>query len=767
MALSREEIQQLSDAIGKAISKSSSMRVENNTSNQDKIAKAAAEDRDSILKEGKKLADEMKKRTTSEEKLAKKTDKYASNSQKAFDAMANALKGPEPSMFDKMADNLAGVKELPDHFKAAMTANAPGLDNFIGELKNMEDVAGAQATLHNLQNVAPVFEQFATGGSTIEEATAHIDALGFTFKQTDEIMSAFQNLQTDNNGRVVANSRNLAVASGTLKGFDKVTDVAADTLRDYTDSVESATERQHRITQAGGKLKNVFASLTGAGAMLLGTLQQSAKFGAQLDIVGANLRGLQMGEWAETLAQSRQSVLALSGGLNEFESIVSAGAAVSLTAFTGDLGESTKGLAEMVQTSRLLGDANVDSAGFVSEQASTFKRLHNTLAMTIQDFSQLNKELVNDTDIRGIMMRMSGQERTAKFKQLQQDYEYYRSQGLLHEQATALAKTMDRMAGKDPRERMKEAARMNAVMTAMGMSTKDAGRAQELIVKGGRRSKGESTELAELTAATNKLVQSKKGESFEGEIFASALVDRAGIGDRLGSTDDLILAEGAKADKNVKAQMAQQNSLANKILGPVGMIQTFLSPTGPIGAAILATAAILGTTILAGLGTIATALAPLALPVIAISAAISGIYAIISSIFGGSGDNFIYQGFSKAFPEMSTIIGGTISEAMSGITSWFDDDDSDKKDKERKKQEQDDINRQNTRDNTLGSHLETLNRTMMAGNDIAKQGNTKLDKGVDETAKGNELMKKQGQTEQIKLRQIAHRARFNPVPNGA
>lgn len=739
MALTREEIDQLGAVIGKAIAGSSGVDVITDyISRSEKQNKVQANREEDILRVNKKIANDLKNRPAEAEKVVKST-------------------------VSRLADKLAGIKELPEHFKDAMEASGSVyLERIAGEIETLADVQSAQKSFGSMQNIGPIIDEFIRGEDAFETTFQKIMELGLTAEEASAVLQPFGEIQQDNNGKIKKNSKNLVFASRMLDQFETETKVAGDALHDFGDQVDSAKEQRSKLSKAGNKLKQVFYGLSGAGMLLLDNLRSSAKFGADLDIFGANIRGMQMGEWAETLADSRRAVLSLSGGLEQFEGIVSAGAAMSLTAFTGDLGEATKGLVDMTMNSRMMGDSAIDSADFVSGQTAMFKQLHNTLAMTIQDFTQLNRELLNDVDVRNLMIRMTGTERRQKFEQLQQDYKYYSAQGLLHDQAVSLAKTMDRMAGKDPRERMKEAARMSAVMSAVGMDTKKAGRAQELIVKGGRRTGEETQELVMLTKEVNALIQEQKGDSLAGEMAAAALVERAGIAERLATSDDLLMAEGQVADKNVQAQMANQKSLAKQILGPIGEIQTLLSPAGPIGAAIIATAAILG-----------TALLPILVPILAIGAAVTGVVAVIQSLYGvfagdGTGDNFIYQAFKAILPDMGDIIGGTIHEAMENLSplNWFDDDASEQAE-ERKRIADETFKIQERAATDTQSSLERIREEISKGNTISETGNDKIGKNVDEAKKGNALSERQINVAGNALRTYKVRSAFPGVPNPA
>lgn len=452
---------------------------------------------------------------------------------------------------DSMSD-LKSLEKLPDNFKKIMERSGSSLIKSMAQSADtIEGMFASQQKIEKLPQVKELMQAFVDGSETLHSLQVKIEDLGYTQEEAESIVKRFNSAIISSEHEIKKNTASIALGQKTVDGFDEEIRIANDGVRKFGSTVE--TETKH-FKELGSTVK----SLTGLLAKeLFDAAQASMRFGSEFNLIRSRLAGMAPEDYSQMQAENRQAINALTGNFNEFDSLISK-SNLEMIQYTGSLKDSSKLIGSLITTSRLIGNAGIETDKFVESQKKMFTSFNRQLSMTSDEFAAMNDRLIQDSDIRGVLYRQSEQERQAHFEDLQMQVKTYRTWGLLQDQAESLAKTMDRMAGRDAKTRMKEAARLRSVMGAIGMAQEGA-RAQALILKGSRRTGAETEELAGIRKSANEVVSGLMGDTFANELLISAMIQKASLEELLGPNSIMVnalLGKGAAA-KNPIADAAE------------------------------------------------------------------------------------------------------------------------------------------------------------------------------------------------------------------
>ncbi len=691
----------------------------------------------------------------------------------------------EKGLFNVIGEKLDPLNKMPSYLVKALSSSGSSFAKSIANgIKTEGDVTTAQTKIGNLQGVRGFLALLANGQSTVTKTMDSIEELGYNSIEAKQFLQNFVALGIDGNGNLKTSGK---LARKALHEFDSEVYKAGKTMDEFASKAESTSKLRNAIVKgmrtfsvALARTRTSLTPIALMATMYSSAARSAAKFGVQVDIFGANMRGMQMEEWAGILNSSRSAILAMTGGVTKFKSIVGGSAAEGLVAFTGSLPEANKGLAAMVVNSRMLGDSTIDTSKFVKGQTSIYKKLHKTLGMTMESFTGMNTVLHQDSDIREILLRLGQRERTQYFKQMQQDTAYYMTQGLLKEQALALVKAMKRAAGVNLDVRMKQGASLAALMGAIGMGNQ-ATRARQLEMLGGRRQKGQSVEFAKILEAVALNVARKKQQGYGTELAVEKMVQTADLSGLLNSVKDLALAAGAKAKKGNLAEMQNRSVVAGVSDKVTGTVLTKLDQAsawlrGPYFQAVLGikgaveSSADIAVGMASVFGVISTGfVALLALPavVLALGAiAIAGFAATIYSLFTGK-DNII----DEMLKGIGHWLGSEIYKIVQYLKPDFMKSDAELKMEANLKnvktpEEQTKAKNDNTQTSIL-NELKTLNGHASLSNVLSHKGNKNSGEAVIQAAKGNTLKEKQQENENVRLRSYSIHSAFPNLANPA
>jgi len=335
-------------------------------------------------------------------------------------------------------------------------------------------------------------------------------------------------------------------------------------MDELTDTVGNLDEKMDEAAERSGKVSRVMAALAaiaGAAAKELYAVHTTSMRTGLEETLGqaaqARLMGMSQVELLETQANYRQTMEA-SGMTSEKMTALMKDQGYAMIGLTGSIKDGAKFALESARSFRVLGAAGMDQSQFLEGQKDVFRSLHNTLSMTTEQFIAMNEQLLSSQSIRAQMFKMDKSRRAQYFLEIQQTMEKLRLDGLTIEQAHKVVEAMEAMGAKSPRERLKEAAKLQATMGGMGMGAEGERAAQ--LLRGGLRGEGDKAEFAELMKQATARSSEIMGQGFASEMAQSQLLATSGMDQYIGPMGqfaDTALAEGLKVNP------AQQSTADN------------------------------------------------------------------------------------------------------------------------------------------------------------------------------------------------------------
>jgi len=461
----------------------------------------------------------------------------------------NHINKASNKVFNQAVDSVSSLKELnklPAGFKEAMMRSSSSLAKMMSsKMDSLESMFAAQEKIENLPQVKNLMDAFAKGNDTIIGLQGKIEELGYTTDEAQSIINKFGKEIIADDGQIKQHKGAVAMANHTVKMFDKEIKAANLGVADFAKNIETQVQKPGFI----GMMRGIKGSIIAALAKdLLNASQASLKFGTELNGLNGLMAGMKPEEFSRMQADNRQAINALTGGFGEFDSLIS-DSNKELTKYTGSLRDSTQLVASMITTSKLMGDASVNTKQFINSQKSVFADFNRHLSMTSEQFAALNQSLIQDVDVRTNLYKMNQKQRQAHFEGLQQEYKTYRIMGMLPGQAENLVKAMEKLSGKTAKDRLKESAKLRAIMGGMGMGAQGE-RAQQLMLKGSRASASEKQELAKILIDAQGSVSERMQRSFYSELQTQEMIGKGGLEQYLGPQSpfvDALLGKGAAA----------------------------------------------------------------------------------------------------------------------------------------------------------------------------------------------------------------------------
>jgi hypothetical protein len=394
-----------------------------------------------------------------------------------------------------------------------------------------------------------------------------------------------------------------------LKKYSSITAEAAENMGLLKEAVaENVSAQQNvayaaqggalgEITTKGKEVAGIFAKVAGAASLLyvqfMDVVQGPLRMGTEvLDSFDAFRAGMNPEEFAQLQAQYRQSIGASNMTLDQFQDKVIEGAGV-LTAYTGDLRDAVRVQASSFETARKYGvQGEQETRAFMDRQNAIFKEFNTVFSMTAEEFMSMNEQMRESQAVQSNIYRLNRQQRRLYIEQYQQTIKQLKVNGLSQEAAMAAADAMAALGAQSPKERLKQAAKLQAVGGALGMGAESA-RAAELI----RQRKTTTPEFAELMTEMQKRTGEVMGQGLGQEMMVSQMLDTTGLGNILGPNSDFakLNTEQYKKLESLDAAAVQRNEKLGGMLLIFQRIEKLF--TGPWGK-------LLGT-IAAGVGTLA------------------------------------------------------------------------------------------------------------------------------------------------------------------
>ena len=491
------------------------------------------------------------------------------------------------SLFDsaiKSTDTVSGLDKLAKTFKTTLEkSNSEFVKRIGGKLDNsLESVIKAQSALDTRVQFAELWEKTDKPRKNKQKVIdAAVDQFGISIKEATQLYNkankSFSGLKKD--------------TADLAKAMADASDVVIKHNKGLGDRLLDGTKRFGFLGYATARVTEEFYIAAKA----------AARYGTELNTRTAILMGLSPEELSELQAKHKQAIMATSQSYSKFNEAIKTNY-IEMVAFTGGLKESVQLNASLVTLQRNLGDTTGKMTGFLTSQQDRFKNWNRVFSITAEQFSEMNNQLLQSQTIRTQLFKLNMNQRRAYFEETQQTYERLRVNGLMHEQALRVIDAFASIGAESPRERMKKAARLQAVMGGLGMGTE--GQEAAKLMRRGLRGEGDQERFAELMKQAQMKVSEQMAGSIGQEMTMYAQISRAGLEKFLGPDSpyaNMELQRGQELEKNtfgIADLTDKMKELASKIGGLDSLWAPFIAAgdmitslmSGPLFAALGAVA---------------------------------------------------------------------------------------------------------------------------------------------------------------------------------
>ena len=326
----------------------------------------------------------------------------------------------------------------------------------------------------------------------------HIEKINERFKNADEEIEFWQKQVSKSGDTIFTLDRRVRRLNKILETQNST---AEDRLEAEQQLVEVQKERAKIVKKANPHIKDLGktaaaaiaaiagAGLARAGGQMMSDIESQRRFGTpggmfqQLGaaLPGGALMGVDPQLINEMMATNRAAVVAM-GGTNDMGALYERlGANLNeLIDVAGTLPEAFKFQLNSYQNLVRAGIAPTEDA--LQQQVKSFQFMQEALGMTAEEFGQLQQQLVSDTEFRRTMNGLNSRERRLRLQRLNDQIAINRANGMMRDQAIAAAMALEQLAGKGPRDRFKEMAKLQAIAAASGITMSNE--ARDAFIKG-------------------------------------------------------------------------------------------------------------------------------------------------------------------------------------------------------------------------------------------------------------------------------------------
>ncbi len=476
------------------------------------------------------------------------------------------------------------VNQLPQRLQQSFLESGSEIANKIGQqlTGTAEDFVRLQDGLNNIGKILDIAEEYFKLSS--EERAANYEKYQEKLEKLGYSIEFFGN------------------------SIDEARKNAREFVRSTTEALETVSRSVQRDQQLRGALTRFFSgfSITAAGIVAKGVVDAVARYGTTVqDVlsVQARMTGMSIEELAAVQAQYRQEILATGGNFQQFNQWLS-DSAWNLRLYTGSLAEGARVAASNVRMSLIFGSTTDEAAQLLQQQNEQFQRWNRLFGMTADEFIDFNNMLLSNTTIQGQLYLISQNQRKAYLEGIRTNYELLRTFGLLDDEAKSVLQTFQSMGVMSPRERLRQAYRIQAFAGMMGIGQVGAEAAQLLIR--GLRTPEEQQRFAELTRQITEQTAALGQQGFGTELVLRSVLERMDL-DRYfgpqGEFSKLATRQLLKIDDGVREQQTQTNifgsldSTTNKIATEVTRIAVSTADIATTNRQLFITTAFLAATI--------------------------------------------------------------------------------------------------------------------------------------------------------------------------
>lgn len=350
----------------------------------------------------------------------------------------------------------------------------------------------------------------------------------------------------------------------------KKTTIWGDQSRSALQNVmESSVKRLFSSADVGKAIREGVSAVS-LGAKTGGYGMAVNPFGSKTSVFGAAAMGLSPTEFIKMQAEMRRTILSTSGGLNTFVG----GLKLASSQYKDIITDPAERTAVAAQQLEMFTKSGIR---IVKEDAIAFgasmQKVAQVSGMAPLEFNSAMSSILDDESTQQRLKAAANEEdRRAIIKGTAEQFANSKAMGLTTEQAIAASKALNKLAGKGPLERYKQAAQVRAYGAAMGMGD-EANQAASIISKGQRATPEEQAQLqATLGKMSGNLSKTATGDE-RGEIFATTLADKLQLSTLLGPSSEFNTSL-AQAVSPLKGAEASMTKLSNTLIDAISTYQS-------------------------------------------------------------------------------------------------------------------------------------------------------------------------------------------------
>ncbi|HUW49259.1 MAG TPA: hypothetical protein VMW36_11000 [Patescibacteria group bacterium] len=296
--------------------------------------------------------------------------------------------------------------------------------------------------------------------------------------------------------------------------------------------------------------------------------------------------GLDPLEYSKLIAQHRRSILA-AGGLEKADAMLEEGH----KQYRKEIGTSAETTRFTAEQMTLLTRAGIKPMiGDVGLLSDSFVKLKKTTGLVPAELMGAFSEIMDDeSTIANLRAHSSEDERRAIVAGTARRLAENVAMGMTTEQAKAAAKQLNKLAGKGPLERFKDAAKMQAMGGAMGIS--GGARAAEIMRKGRRATEDEKQELQKYLSKLSNTIETSAVGPTGYEFMVDALATKLDIRPMLVDLNTT-LAKPVAATEDAQKTLGMQYDVIKEWLPKIQDIIAAITknPVAQMGAGAIGTA---------------------------------------------------------------------------------------------------------------------------------------------------------------------------------
>lgn len=450
----------------------------------------------------------------------------------------------------KSASSLnALTNSLPKHFEKAFR----GIEDLQGrafEVKSLEDVSAIEEYKREIMDATKALQDFGEGVTlSSEDANAAYDLL----KQYGIDISDHMKHIGDNVEIYIADSEDLhAVQEELIKKTNELAEAQSKAAASFHTTDQLMQSMKNTLMGAVVPLKvfgNELREIERAGTYENGLFLANT----------AATMGLSLEELNAGIVTNRQVQFAQGKTQTQFIADVEAASHTLSNLSKMPIGAASKAIFQMQHNAGMFGVSQENLTNAIQKQSKIYHDNYRALGITTEQFNQMTNELVNDRDVQLSLAKMRETERQQYIEGIQLRQAEYLQMGFNIEQAKELTKTFAQLAGESPIERMKKAARTQAMMGALGMGNEGARMATLMrdlpLLQGDARAAAE-LEMSQLAAGASNALQQRMGSSLSSNLAFGMMSDKLGFQQQFGQFNTEV-RKGTKFDEATsKRQLA-------------------------------------------------------------------------------------------------------------------------------------------------------------------------------------------------------------------